>query len=152
MASWSALSLPYIFERMVGFSLPMCNQVAIISYEGLHFLDLNRPDHVLHDNKHREGGKLYSPSTGKLLYQGREYSILGLHGGAPISASAQGERLALDLPGEVLMVYGASGNVDFEFRFEDPSGDWGHASFSSDGEHILLGMPYEIHLLRRVIS
>jgi hypothetical protein len=134
---------------MVGFSLSKAHQVAIISYEGIHLLDLQRPDDVRNDAKYPEGGDLYDPKSGKLTYSGKDYSILGLHGGSPIHKSAQGERLELDLPAEVLRVYGPKDDAVFEFAFEDLSGDWGQVTFSPDFDHIILGVPYEMYVLKR---
>src|SRR5688572_23522286 len=101
---WSSIQLPYIFERMIGFSIPKTNQVAIVSYEGIHLVDLDRPENVRSDPKYPEGREVYDPNSGKLTYQEQEYAILGLYGGSPIHKSERGERLNLDLEGEQLRI------------------------------------------------
>lgn len=149
MNTWSELKLPYIFERMVGFSQPMANNVAIVAYDGIHLLNLDRSEVFRQDFAFPEGGNLYDSLRGRLSYRGVDSSILGLHGGSPIHQSESGERLELDLATGILRVRDRKGAVSLEFSFEDLSGDWGHVTFSPDYSYILLGLPYDLHVFRR---
>lgn len=146
---WSKLQLPFLFERMIGFSLPVDRRVAIVSYEGIHVVNLDRPDEVHHDLNHPQGGTLFDPKSGTLPYHAKIYSILGLYGGKPITRSIHGETLQLRLEEDVLVIRGAQGDILCEHPFEDLSGDWRIATFSKDASHILLGLPYDLHILRR---
>jgi len=85
----------YIFERMVGFSVPVEGQIAIISYEGIHILDLRAPRIVRHDGAYPEGGNLYDQTQQVLSYGGKRFPILGECGGAPLMRNDRGETLLL---------------------------------------------------------
>jgi hypothetical protein len=47
---------------------------------------------------------------------------------------------------DVLRVRDAAREISLTYRFVDLSGDWRYATFSPDGNVIVLGMPYEIHI------
>jgi tetratricopeptide (TPR) repeat protein len=95
-AIWKRIVLPeYIFERMLGFSIPLDHQVVIISYEGIHTLDLNAPDGVQHDYAYLEGGEMYDRQNQILEYHGKRFQIVGAYGGQPMVESQHQERLCL---------------------------------------------------------
>jgi hypothetical protein len=119
---WLPIKIPYICERLIGFSLPEGNQVAIVSYEGIHLLDLNHPEVLRHDFKHPEGSDVYDSTSGKLTFDGKTFSILGLYGGDPIRRNGSGDSIELRREDEVLRVLDAAGKLSLEFPFEDLSG------------------------------
>jgi hypothetical protein len=63
----------HIFERMVGFSVPVEGELAIIAYDGIHLLDLHEPQSVRQDTAHPEGGHLYDrgPAAAAPIRSGR---------------------------------------------------------------------------------
>ncbi len=100
---WEKVELPgYIFERMVGFSLPAASEVAIVSFEGVHIIDLESPGNVLNDDRYPEGKGIYDERKQVLVYEGKIFKMLGVFGGEPILDSSQGEQLVLDLEKEIL--------------------------------------------------
>lgn len=141
---------PYIFERMLGFSIPLNEEVAIISYEGIHVLNLSLPRKVQVDEKYPQGKDIYDERKQLLTYKGKEFRILGLHGGVPILKSSYSEELLLDIKKELLTVQTTKKHRVLEFHFKDLSGDWGFATFSDDSSHILLGIPYDIFVFERI--
>ena len=146
---WEKVELPgYIFERMVGFSLPADGEVAIVSFEGVHIIDLESPGNVLNDDRYPEGKGIYDERKQVLVYEGKIFKMLGVFGGEPILDSSQGEQLVFDLEKEILKVRQNNATL-FQFDFEDLSGDWGYATFSSDSAYMLLGLPYDIYIFQR---
>ncbi len=139
----------YIFERMVGFSVPVEGQIAIISYEGIHILDLRAPRIVRHDGAYPEGGNLYDQTQQVLSYGGKRFPILGECGGAPLMRNDRGETLLLTPMEDMLHVQDGDNDTILAYPFEDLSGDWRYATFSQDGDTIILGMPYDIHIFQR---
>jgi hypothetical protein len=148
---WQELDIPGIrsFERMLGFSLPVDNRVAIVAYEGIYVVHLLDPSEVEFDDGHPEGGDVYDWGHQVLKYRSGHFEMLGLYGGEPLLMSESHERLVLNLEDETLSVQDSDGKTAFEFRFRDLSGDWGYATFSRDFRYILLGMPYALHVFRR---
>jgi hypothetical protein len=148
---WTPLKLPHFFERMIGFSLPLNRRMVVVSYEGLHLLDLDDLRQIRTDRTRPEGRGVYEPDPGRVTLEGREYSILGLHGGTPRLKSTTGESLRLNLREGTLDVLNPDGSLEFRHPFEDPSGDWGWATFTSEDDFILLGLPYDLHVLKRSV-
>lgn len=138
----------YIFERMVGFSPPEEGEIAIISYDGIHLLDLRKPPIIHHDTAYPEGGNLYDQTQQVLSYGGKQFPILGVFGGSPIVRNQRGETLFLLPMEDTLHMQDVDGNMIFAYPFEDLSGDWCYATFSQDGDTIILGMPYNIHIFQ----
>jgi hypothetical protein len=136
------------FERMVGFSVPVEGELAIIAYDGIHLLDLHEPESVRQDTAHLEGGHLYDQTRQVLSYGGREFPILGVFGGSPLVRNQREERLILPTTEDVLYVRDMDNNVILAYPFEDLAGDWRYATFSRDGDAIVLGMPYDIHIFQ----
>jgi hypothetical protein len=85
---------------------------------------------------------IYNPDIGVAIYRGKEYRIIGVHGGSPILESPRGEKLVLDTEEESLSVVQNGAHV-FATQYENFSGDWAAATFSSDGRYIVLGCPYD---------
>lgn len=141
---WTEPRLPPIFERMIGCSIPVDGEVAIISYEGIHLVNLHRPESVHHDL-----GIQPDVRQDKLLYKSKTYSILGLQGGTPILKSVQGDHLEILAESGRLLVHTPGLKRPIESSFEDLSGDWCLATFSTDGSWIVLGVPYDLIVFRR---
>jgi hypothetical protein len=99
-----------------------------------------------HDTAYPEGGHLYDPTHQILSYGDKQFRILGLFGGVPIVRNDRGEELVLAATEDVLRVRDAAREISLTYRFVDLSGDWRYATFSPDGNVIVLGMPYEIHI------
>lgn len=157
MAEWRRIAFPSgTCERMIGFSLPRGREVVQICYDGIVRLDLTGPVTPTLDGTHPEGGELYDARAQRLHYAGATYVILGLHGGAPLAVSPQGERLVLTPPaasgpsGRQLLVHGPTATTDLRFEFEERSGDWGYATFSADGGLVVAGAPYDLFAFERV--
>ncbi len=75
MSEWRQLGVPPICERMIGFSVPQDDTVLVISYEGMHLLQLGSTITVETDTEYSEYD-LYDPATGICRYRGRDYHIL----------------------------------------------------------------------------
>ena len=75
-------------------------------------------------------------------YRYREWDILGLYPGRPLLTTAGGEWLELDEASNTVSVFIGAGEV-WSSPFENFSGDWAAATFSPDGQFIVLGCPYD---------
>lgn len=161
-SDWNLLNTPEaqeICERMLGFSLPVKHQLVIISYEGIHVINLQRPEDVQHEYDYPEGGDIYRRKEQVLEFQGNKFQIVGVFGGSPILHSQRDEQLTLTstkiMPGQskittrIIQVKKEKGFVSFEFPFEDLSGDWAYASFSADSNYIVVGAPYNFYVFQR---
>jgi hypothetical protein len=136
---WVQLAVPHICERMIGFSVPQDDAVLVVSYEGMHMIRLGAPVTVDTDEEHGEYD-LYDADLGVARYAGRDWDIIGLHGGRPIRARRDGERLILSTDVErIALVRG--GEQVWSARYENFSGDWAAATFSPNGRFIVLGCP-----------
>jgi hypothetical protein len=138
---WREPKVPEICERMIGFSVPQDNQVLVISYEGTHVVRIGSTITVETDEEFAEYD-IYDPESGVARYRGREYQIIGLHGGVPLLESPTGERLVLDVKAQVLSVLRDS-TIVYSRPYKNFSGDWAAATFSLDGRYIVLGCPYD---------
>ena len=141
MSEWQLRDVPRICERMIGFSIPNQNEILVISYEGTHLLHLDGEITVESDYEFAEYD-IYDVEAGLARYRGRDYSVIGLHGGTPVLEGLDDERLMLDATAETLTVV-CSGRTAFATRFENFSGDWAAATFSTDRHWIALGCPYD---------
>jgi hypothetical protein len=130
---------------MIGFSVPQDGEVLVISYEGMHLLRLG-PEVTVETDEEFAEYDLYDPDSGLARYGGKEYQIIGLHGGNPLMASPAGERLVLDTDAQTLAVE-QNGETIFSTPYENFSGDWAAATFSPDGRYIVLGCPYDFDFL-----
>lgn len=139
--AWRELPVPGICERMIGFSVPQDDTVLIVSYEGTHLIRLGDPITVETDPEYAEYD-LYDPDTGVCLYQGKEWDIIGLFPGRPILVGPCGEEWKLNTEGETVSVL-KGGQTVWSSTFENFSGDWAAATFSRDGQFIVLGCPYD---------
>jgi hypothetical protein len=147
---WQPIALPgYIAERFIAVSIPLGSEVALVSYEGIHMLDLEDPLRVRHDRSSPEGGKHFDKHLCVLDFEGKKFRMLGLCGGAPILRSSHGDAVNLEKAAERLVVRGPAGPA-LEYKYEDLSGDWAFASFSEDGRYVVLGLPYEFVAFRRI--
>ena len=141
MTTWKQLKVPPICERLIGFSIPINNQILIISYEGTHLLSLDKDISIEHDYSFREYD-IYDPDLGLANYQEIDYIILGLHGGKPIFKSAFQETIELDCNNETLTIIKQK-KIIYSTKYNNFSGDWAMATFSLNGKYIILGCPYD---------
>jgi hypothetical protein len=147
---WQQIKLPYIFERMIGFSIPNSSQVLVISYEGIHQIQVANSNAVIHnDTTTPEGGHLYDWKNQQLRYDKKDHAILGLHGGNPIYYNPQGEELVLNENQSEFMVLNPQKEQSFHHKYVNFPGDWAAITFSQDGNLIALGMPYDLYLFER---
>ncbi|MHB9134540.1 MAG: hypothetical protein ACYDBB_25995 [Armatimonadota bacterium] len=146
--SWQHLKHGSLFERMIGFSLPIDGIVAVISYEGIHLIPLAQPDAVIHHPELAEGGDAYDWKHQRFDFAGLSFSMLGLYGGTPRLLSSHGEQLAF-ATGDELILHNTSGEIVFSYTYNDLSGDWWVVTFSPDDEYIIFGLPYELDIFRR---
>jgi hypothetical protein len=140
---WRRLKVPPICERLIGFSIPQEGVVLIISYEGTHLLRLGDDEVTVETDKNFVEYDIYEPDAGVAGYRGKQYQIIGLHGGSPILDGPGGESLVLDTDAGILSVEN-NGNTLFSMEYENFSGDWAAVTFSPDGRYIVLGCPYDI--------
>ena len=138
---WRPLDIPYICERMIGFSVPHDDTVLVVSYEGMHLIRLAEPATIETDTRYAEYD-LYVPEAGTCTFRGHDWEIIGLFPGRPILDAPGGERLVLDAAGESISVV-KRGDVTWSSPYQNFSGDWAAATFSPDGRHIVLGCPYD---------
>jgi hypothetical protein len=145
MVDWRKLQVPQICERMIGFSVPIDNQVLVVSYEGTHLIHLGSPITVETDEEFAEYD-IYDPDTGMATYRGKTYSIIGLYDGNGVLESPQGESLLLNQEDETISVLKGT-SVEFSMKYENFSGGWAAATFSPDGRYIVLGCPYDFDFI-----
>ena len=147
---WKMIKLPYIFDRMIGFSIPIDYEIAVISYEGIHIIDLNQREPLVnHNSDHPEGVPFYDTKDQTLSYKGKRYSILGLYGGTPKLKSNSNEQLKLNWQKEEFLLLNEEAEEVFSYNYKDLSGDWAHVTFSTDDRFIVLGIPYDLYLFER---
>lgn len=137
---WRALTVPYIGERVIGFSIPQDDTMLVVSYDGMYLVRFGPPIVVETDIK-RSQYDLYDPAAGVCRYQEMEWSIIGLHADRPLVEGRDGERLELDAAKRTLSVV-KKGRPIWSTVFENSSGDWAVATFSPDSRFIVLGCPY----------
>jgi hypothetical protein len=159
---WRMVSTPDaqdICERIIGVTFPVEQQILIISYEGIHVVDLDGSWHVHDDDQYPEGGDIYDWKNQTATYDGKQFQVLGVHGDRPFLRNAYDERLVFihnkqRLPGQMsfrqqFQVQGKQGEVLLEYEFEDLSGDWMQVSFSPDSTTIVLATPYHFSIFQR---
>jgi hypothetical protein len=146
MANWKYVTAPSVCERVIGFSIPdEHEELLIISYEGMHTLKLGEDIVVSHDNNFQEYD-LYDPDLGVASYKDRDWPIIGLMGGTPIHRSVHGEELRIDESKQRFTVR-LDGKVIFKDTYKNFSGDWIAGTFSTDGNWLILGCPYDFDLI-----
>lgn len=141
MSKWKKRRVPPFCERMIGFSIPQGEEVLIISYEGMHILQLGGEITLQTDERFAEYD-LYDPNSGVACYQEKNYQIIGLHGGTPLIESQAGERLVLNTDSETLSIV-RNQQTEYLMKYDNFSGDWAAATFSTDGKYVVLGSPYD---------
>ncbi|HYQ02770.1 MAG TPA: hypothetical protein VER96_29065 [Polyangiaceae bacterium] len=140
LISWVPVTVPSFCERLIGFSVPISNRSLVISYEAVHLLTLGETASVSTDDVAEYD--IYDPDTHSAQYQGVVYTIIGLHGGNPLLTSPDGRDLKLDQNRLALEVTSGS-TIELSTTYQNFSGDWVAATFSTDGRFILLGCPYD---------
>lgn len=145
-----------ICERIIGCSLPVDGRIIIISYAGVHLVNLHDPDQITHDDQYPEGEKIYDRQKHVITYQGRGFPIIGVFGGFPITQSIYHEQLTLSSEKKslyttrVCKVQRQDGPIILDFRFDDASGDWAYFTFSDDFDFLLAVAPYDLTVFRRI--
>jgi hypothetical protein len=146
---WEQVRLPYVCERLIAFSIPEGGEFLVLSYEGLHRIRLAPEVSVWTDPAHAEDYDIYDTECGVLSYGGRRHWMLGFHGGEPVGDLPGGERLELDPGAGRLSVTDRAGRPLAEVGDFDLSEDWACATFSIDGNYIVVGTPNELRVYRR---
>jgi hypothetical protein len=150
--TWKEIKLPYIFERMIGFSLPLNKTFIVISYEGIHTINLNCEQiDIINDFDYPEGESIYDNQNNICIYNGVNYDILGLYGGESINKSNVGEQLIIWPQIEKFSLIDNNKGEQFSYKYNDLSGDWKILSFSYEFNYILLGLPYELRIFERIV-
>ncbi|SHI80956.1 hypothetical protein SAMN02745181_0944 [Rubritalea squalenifaciens DSM 18772] len=146
MSDWKHVEVPRICERLIGFSVPdEHGELLVISYEGMHLLKLGEEIKVTHDNRYCEYD-LYDPNRGVATYNDRLWPIIGLMGGDACCQSPQGEELRVVESENRFEVY-KDGIELFTDSFENFSGDWVAGTFSTDGNWLIIGFPYDFDMI-----
>jgi hypothetical protein len=141
MSEWQQVDVPAICERMIGFSIPNDGVILVVSYEGMHLVNVAAPVSVETDVEFLEYD-CYNPDLGIAEYRGERWSIIGLCPGTPILTSPRAEELRLDAKGLRISLW-QNGAETWSSSFKNFSGDWAAATFSPDGNLIVLGCPYD---------
>ena len=145
VAMWHRRNTPPICERLIGFSVPKDDRILVVSYEGVHIIHLGPQIRIDTDNTFKEYD-IYNPDSSFAQYDGQLYSVLGLHGGHPLHESPQEESLFVDTESKRLSVL-RNGETVYTTKYENFSGDWVAATFSPDGDFIVLGCPYDFDFI-----
>jgi len=138
---WRQVTVPPFCERLIGFSVPQDETILVVSYEGMHLIQLAEPVTVETDEDFAEYD-CYDPDTGIANYLGKVWMIIGLYPGTPMLQSPCGEELHLDSKALRIAVM-RGGNELWSSSFVNFSGDWAAATFSPDGKFVVLGCPYD---------
>ncbi len=147
---WEKLNLPkFIAERFIGVTHPVNDSILLVSYEGIHTLNLLKTCALSNDINYPEGRGLFNSENNTLTYKGLVYKTLGLHGGEPIVKSPKGEHLVVDTNREVIEIREHTGRLVFDYKYDDLSGDWCVSTFSEDGQYALLLLPFDIYVFKR---
>lgn len=142
--NWREIQVPSFCERLLGFSVPQQDQVLVVSYEGMHLLQLGEfitvetnPDYCEYD--------LYDPETGICHYLEKDWSIIGLYGGKPILNGINGEKLVLNDADQTLSIVKGLWGMRrlWYYNYSNFSGDWAATTFSPNGRFLVLGCPYD---------
>jgi hypothetical protein len=149
---WEQVPLPYVCERLIALSVPEGGEFLVLSYEGLHHVTLASDVSVRTDPAHAEDYDIYDTDRGVLAYEGRKYWMLGLHGGEPVGDLPGGERLEVDPDAGRLSVTDQAGRLLADVGNFDLSEEWACATFSTDGNYIVIGTPNELRVYRRAKS
>jgi hypothetical protein len=155
MAEWTPIEVPYIAERFIGFSIPDHRHFLLISYEGVHEVVFDGELVVRSDGSLPEGRGVFDGRT--IAYKGEVIPTVGLHGATAIITDESGHVLDLQPPyppsssnDGVVNVLKLDGEFVESLPFEDYSGDWQQATFSTDYRHIVIGTPYTVTIYRRI--
>ena len=120
--------------------MPHGENILIVSSEGMHLLHIGKSVTVETDDSPCDDDH-HNSAAGICRYEGQDWNMLGLYGGNPLLTNSHGEWLELDETGETLAIF-LGGEEVWSTKFENFSGDWVAATFSSDGRFIVLGCPY----------
>lgn len=147
---WEQVCLPaYITERFIGVSQPIDDNLAIISYDGIHLLNINEPGNISLDKRFPEGAKIFDSKNNILTYKDKIYKVMGLYGGQTIEVNKIEERILTDKESETLKIIDCSGNEVFQYHYVDISGDWIICTFSEDSKYAILCLPNDLYLFKR---
>lgn len=149
---WERIKLPgYIAERFIGFSLPADDKVLIISYDGVQVLDIIKGIIIENNTDLPEGGKPFDKNLNIFRFNEKNYKIIGLFGADnSILKNSGGDNIIIHKDQQTMTVLNRQEEITFEFNYEDTSGDWCVSTFSCEGDYILLGLPYDIYIFKKV--
>ncbi len=150
MSVWQKITIPAFCERIIGFSIPIDDGFIAVAYQGIHLINLGSKISIF-TNENFSGYDVYDSETGIANYEGKEFQIIGLHGGNPILENNQGEQLNLDQTNQTLTLSKGI-RVIFKIAVSNFSGDWSAVTFSDNGNFIVLGCPYDFDfvILKRI--
>ena len=146
---WRPIPLPYVCERVIGYSIPRGDEFWVMSYEGLHRIVLAPAVSVWTDRSHAEDYDIYDTDRGLIEYEGMQLWMLGLHGGDPVGNLPSGERLEWFEKEGLLRVTENEGRALADvgpFAVDD---DWAYATFSVDGRYVVTATPDRLCVYRR---
>lgn len=146
MSDWKNMEVPRICDRLIGFSIPdEHGELLVVSYEGMHMLKLGEEITVTHDDEYREYD-CYDPDQGIATYNDRKWPIIGLMGGNAIHRAPQGDELKI-MESEERFEVCRDGVRLFRDSYENFSGDWVAGTFSTDGNWLIVGFPYDFDMI-----
>ena len=154
MTRWVEVPVPYVAERFIAITVPDGERFFAVSYEGVHEIVFGPPLEVRSDFAHPEGEGVYAGDV--LTVAGRDWPAAGLYGGSGLLVDDRGYRLELEPPEPAetsddgwVHVMRAGGGCVHSLPFQDFSGGWQQATFSTDFRHVVIGTPYTITIYRR---
>ena len=143
-STWRAKETPNFCERMIGFSVPNASRdVLLICYDGLKIMNLSNPITVrsLPVPSGYDPFDFY-PESSMLTIENHDWQIIGLEPGNPIAVRPNGQKLSVDET-KLEISIADGGTTIWSDSYENFSGDWVAATFSSDDWYIVLGCPYD---------
>ena len=142
---WVPVAIPpFQCERVEGISVPRGTRVLVAGYDEMFVVDLAEPASVRRDPD-GDGYDEFDGTANRCRYGGEAWQLLGLHGGEPLLISPAGEWLELDEVARTVSVFVGTDEV-WSAPYKNFSGDWAAATFSPDGQFIVLGTPYDFDL------
>jgi hypothetical protein len=139
MSDWKRLRVPPFCERLYALTIPDDNQLIVLSYEGAHQVNLTEPIWVEDCDAPEDA---FDERLQVLSYRGKQLPTIGLYGNQAAVTAFGPEKIVVDAESEVMTVL-PDDRVPYSFKYENFSGDWVAATFSRDGQHIVLACPYD---------
>ncbi len=138
---------------MVAFSIPQGDALWVIAWDELFRVTL-APEvdisTVLQGEE--ELGEVFNEHRSILVIDAQIYPTLGLYGGVPTLSNMSGDHLSLEPCQDRLAVLNSDQQVKQIVEFSDSSGDWRWATFSVDGNYLLIGVPCDLFIYRWAVT